>query len=112
MNWYKRAKEESPEPEREYPVAAAILASGKIFTGRHHGEALEKAKAAGLIRKDKDGYTIDTEGNYLDWTGATDLFITNKGRIIDRLESRSLGEVDVSEAIPEKEREDREYELV
>ena len=40
MNWYRKAQ------EREYPVAAAVVAAGKVFTGRHHGEALEKAMEA------------------------------------------------------------------
>jgi hypothetical protein len=37
MNWYKKAK------EREYPVAAVISAAGRLFEGRTHSDALQKA---------------------------------------------------------------------
>jgi len=98
MNWYKKAQK-----EREYPVAAVVIADNIKFEGRTHGEAIQKAIKAGHIHKDEDGYLIDTDGNTLAFTGAIDLFKTNLGRIIDRFEAFNLGEATGAENIPEHE---------
>lgn len=98
MNWYKKS-----QVEREYPVAAVVVASGKIFEGRNHGEAIKKALDAGYAIKTKDGYLEDKDGNDMTFSGAIDLFRTNKGRLIDRFEASALGEAVGSENIPEKE---------
>jgi len=105
MNWYKKAQEKEKEKakEREYPVAAVIIADEIKFEGRTHGEAIQKAIDAGHIHEDKDGYLIDTNGNTLAFTGAIDLFKTNLGRIIDRFEAFNLGEATGAENIPEHE---------
>ena len=100
LNWYKKAQKQ----EREYPVAAAIVAAGKVFTGRYHGEAIQKAMEQGYVEKDKDGYLIDKNGNDMTFSGAIDLFLTNKGRLIDRFESSAMGEATGAENIPEEER--------
>ena len=89
--------------EREYPVAAAIVADGKVFQGRHHGEAIQKAIDEGYVIRTEDGYLQDREGNDMIFSGAIDLFVTNKGRIISRFESSRLGEAVASENIPEHE---------
>jgi len=98
MNWYKIAKE-----DREYPVAAAVIADGKVFQGRLHGEAIAKALAAGYAIKNKDGYLEDRLGNDMTFSGAIDLFMTNKGRLITRFEASDMGEAVSSEKIPEHE---------
>jgi len=97
MNWYKKAQ------KREYPVAAVVIALGKIFEGRNHGEAIKKAIDSGYAKQDEDGYLSDSEGNDMTFSGATDLFKTNLGRIIDRFEASRLGEAVASENIPECE---------
>jgi hypothetical protein len=97
-SWYKKA-----QVEREYPVAAVVVAAGEIFEGRNHGEAIKKALDAGYAIKTKDGYLEDKDGNDMTFSGATDLFRTNKGRLINRFESSALGEAVGSENIPEKE---------
>ena len=89
--------------EREYPVAAVVIANDIKYEGRNHGEAIQKGKDDGHILKDKDGYLIDTSGNDLSFSGATDLFKTNKGRIINRFEAFQLGEATSSEHIPPNE---------
>lgn len=100
MNWYKKAQEVI---EREYPVAAVVRADGRIFEGRHHGEAVQKAIDAGYATRDEDGYLVDRSGKDMIFDGSIDLFRTNKGRIINRFEAMDLGEAVASENIPEKE---------
>jgi len=90
--------------DREYPVAAAIVADGKVFIGRHHGEAILKGVEAGYVKKDKDGYLVDRAGNDMAFSGATDLFLTNKKRLINRFEASAMGEATASEYIPEEDR--------
>jgi len=107
MNWYKKAQQK----DREYPVAAAILADGKIFEGRSHWEAIQKAIKAGYVHKTDEGYLEDRAGNDMTFSGATDLFRTNKGRIINRFMAFEMGEATASEDIPEKDRKP-EHELV
>jgi len=91
--------------DREYPIAAAIIASKKLFKGRTHGEAIQKAIDAGYVKKDEDGYLVDTDGNSLAFSGAIDLFLTNKGRLINRFKASELGEATGAENIPEQDRE-------
>lgn len=97
MNWYKIAQ------EREYPIAAAVIADGKVFEGHHHGEAIQKAIDQGYALRDKDGYLVDRAGNDMTFSGATDLFKTNKGRLIDRFQAFQMGEATGSENIPKEE---------
>ena len=97
MNWYKIAQ------EREYPIAAAVIADGKVFEGHHHGEAIQKAIDQGYALHDKDGYLVDRAGNDMTFSGATDLFRTNKGRLIDRFQAFQMGEATGSESIPKEE---------
>jgi len=104
MKIYKIVQATQPEKsEREYPVAAVVVAGGKAFEGRNHGEAIQKALDAGYARKTEEGYLEDKEGNDMTFSGATDLFRTNKGRLINRFEASALGKAVGSENIPEKE---------
>ena len=103
MNWYKKAQALQQTQEREYPVAAAVMAGGRIFEGRHHGEAVKKAIDAGFATHDENGYLVDKDGKDMTFSGAIDLFRTNKGRIISRFEAMNLGEAVASENIPEAE---------
>jgi len=97
-SWYRMSK------DREYPVAAVVIADEIVYKGKTHGEALQKAKEDGHIVKDEDGYLQDLNGNDLAFTGAIDLFLTNKGRLIDRFEASRLGEAVAAEDIPEEDR--------
>ena len=101
LNWYKQALAESKD--REYPVAAVVSAAGRLFEGRTHPDALQKAIDAGYADFDDKGVLKDKNGKEMDYDGSTDLFRTNKGRIIDRFESSRLGGVTGAENIPEKE---------
>ena len=96
MNWYKKAK------EREYPVAAVVSAAERLFEGRTHAEALKKALDYGYAMFEND-ILKDKNGKEMSYDGSTDLFRTNKGRIIDRFEASRLGEATGAENIPEKE---------
>ena len=104
-NFNLRKYSQTQKEDREYPVAAAVLAAGKIFKGRSHLDALLKAIKAGYAMRNKDGDIVDKDGIDMTLSGATDLFLTNKGRIIDRIESMRMGEALVSENIPEEDRE-------
>lgn len=95
MNWYKKAK------EREYPVAAVVSAAERLFEGRSHPEALQKALNSGYAMFD-EGILKDKNGKEMS-DGSMDLFRTNKGRIIKRFEASRLREATGSENIPEKE---------
>ena len=110
IGWYKRAKGE------EYPIAAAIRVSGKVFEGKSHLDAMLKAIKAKYVRRNKNGDLIDKDGNSLEYTHAVDLnlFLTNKGRLISRVESLDMGYGLYSEDIPENHKKDfsREHELV
>jgi len=96
----KTSKSASAE---EYPVAAAAMAAGRIFEGRTHAEALQKALDSGYADYDKDGDLIDKDGKPMSYDGSVDLFRTNKGRIISRLEAYDLGEAVAAEDIPEQQ---------
>ena len=98
MTWHKAEK-----TEREYPVAAAIVADGKVFQGRFHGEAILKGIEAGYVIKSKEGYLEDRAGKDMTFSGAVDFFVTNKGRLITRNEANRMGEATESEDIPEHE---------
>ena len=98
LNWYKKAQE-----DREYPVAAVVVADGIKFEGRTHGEAIQKGKDAGHIHKDEHGYLIDSSGNDMAFSGAIDLFRTNKGRYINRFQALALGGAVGAEDIPEED---------
>lgn len=101
MNWYKQSKKS--QEDREYPVAAVVIADGIKFEGRTHGEAIQKGKDAGHIHKDENGYLMDSSGNDMTFSGAIDLFRTNKGRVINRFKAYELGGAVSAEDIPEHE---------
>lgn len=92
--------------DREYPVAAAIVADGRVFEGRTHYEALEKAKMLGYVADGDDGELVDRRGNVMNFDGSIDLFMTNKGRLINRFKALALGEATGAEDIPEADRDD------
>jgi GNAT superfamily N-acetyltransferase len=93
----------SASAEREYPVSAVIVAAGRVFEGRTHGEALQQAEDHGYVTRDDNGEIIDRDGKNLSYDGSIDMFRTNRGRLIDRYEAYSLGGAVASEDIPEKE---------
>ncbi|MFA7219098.1 MAG: hypothetical protein WC119_01040 [Synergistaceae bacterium] len=96
-SWYKTSK------DREYPIAAAIYAGGKFFTGRNHAEALQNAIQEGYAIINSDDELVDKDGNDMTYSGAIDLFLTNKGRYINRFQSSMMGEATGAEYIPEKD---------
>ena len=96
-------KTASTNSDREYPVAAAVVADGRIFEGRSHIEAIQQAIKAGYINRDEHQDLIDRSGNNLTYDGSIDLFRTNKGRLITRFEAYNMHEATGSEYIPEEE---------
>jgi len=91
--------------DREYPVAAIVSANDRLFEGRNHAEALKKAIDFGCAYFDDEDILRDKTGKEMTYDGSTDLFRTNKGRIIDRFEALRLDEATSSEKIPEQERD-------
>jgi hypothetical protein len=71
---------------------AVVLIGDKIFTGRTHGDALNRAVYEGAVRKEG--------GKYIYPKGAevnSDLFMTNSGQIIDRLQASKMFDIGASE---------------
>jgi hypothetical protein len=84
----------SPSIAREgNPIQSAVVLIGdKIFTGRTHGDALNRAVYEGAVRKEG--------GKYIYPKGAevnSDLFMTNSGQIIDRLQASKMFDIGASE---------------
>jgi hypothetical protein len=80
------------------PIQGAVFLIGdRIFIGRTHGEALNRAVYEGAVRKEgsKFIYPKNVEIN-------NDLFITKDGQIIDRLQASKLLDVGASETAIEK----------
>ena len=77
--------------------SAVVLVGDKIFTGRTHGDALNRAVYEGAVRKEggKYIYPKDAEVN-------SDLFMTNSGQIIDRLQASKMFDIGASETAIEK----------
>ena len=94
------------DQDREHPVAAAIIAAGRVFEGRTHFEALQKAKMLGYVEDGDDGNLVDRNGKVMNYDGSIDLFITNKGRLISRFQAAAMNEATGAEYIPEKDRDD------
>jgi hypothetical protein len=72
--------------------SAVVLVGDKIFTGRTHGDALNRAVYEGAVRKEG--------GKYIYPKGAevnSDLFMTNSGQIIDRLQASKMFDIGASE---------------
>jgi hypothetical protein len=75
------------------PIQSAVVLIGdKIFTGRTHTDAFNRAIYEGVIRKDggKFIYPKDAEIN-------SDLFMTKDGQIIDRLQASKMFDIGASE---------------
>jgi hypothetical protein len=86
----------------------AIRASGKIFTGEHHGEAVEAALKAGALRRGEDGELIDTEtGDRAGYSGDyandnLDLFTLRGGGVVNRLQADGRFNVNATENLHEQ----------
>jgi len=76
---------------------AVVLVGDKIFMGRTHGDALNRAVYEGVVRKEggKYIYPKDAEVN-------SDLFMTKDGQIIDRLQASKMFDIGASETAIEK----------
>jgi len=75
------------------PIQSAVVLIGdRIFTGRTHTEAFNRAIYEGVIRKEgnKFIYPKDAEVN-------SDLFMTKDGQIIDRLQASKMFDIGASE---------------
>jgi hypothetical protein len=80
------------------PIQSAVVLIGdRIFTGRTHTEAFNRAIYEGVIRKEgnKFIYPKDAEIN-------SDLFMTKDGQIIDRLQASKMFDIGASETAIEK----------
>ena len=83
----------SPLVREGNPIQSAVVLIGdKIFTGRTHSDALQRAIYEGAIRKEAGRLVFpkDVEIN-------SDLFMTKDGRIIDRLDASKLFDIGASE---------------
>lgn len=76
---------------------AAVLIGDKIFLGRTHGDALNRAVYEGAVRK-QGGKYIYPEGAEIDM----DLFMLNDGRVVDRLTAYKELDVGAAETAIEK----------
>ena len=75
------------------PIQSAVVLIGdKIFTGRTHGDALNRAIYEGVVRKEGGKY-IYPKGAEVD----SDLFMTKDGQIIDRLQASKMFDIGASE---------------
>ena len=77
--------------------SAVVLVGDKIFMGRTHGDALNRAVYEGVVRKEG--------GKYIFPKGAevnSDLFMTKDGQIIDRLQASKMFDIGASETAIEK----------
>ncbi len=91
-NWeYKFAEEERI-------IAAAIYVRGTFYTGEHHGLAVDKAIEAGDLSFDDDGHIADYPSPDIH----LDLFVTNKGRYLDRFNAYFEFNISASEHIEER----------
>ena len=77
--------------------SAVVLVGDKIFTGRTHGDALNRAVYEGAVRKEGGKY-IYPKGVEVN----SDLFMTNSGQIIDRLQASKMFDIGASETAIEK----------
>jgi hypothetical protein len=79
----------SPIVREGNPIQSAVVLIGdKIFTGRTHTDALQRALYEGAVRKEagKLVFPKDVEIN-------SDLFMTKDGRIIDRLQAYKMFDI-------------------
>jgi hypothetical protein len=77
--------------------SAVVLVGDKIFMGRTHGDALNRAVYEGAVRKEG--------GKYIYPKGAevnSDLFMTKDGQIIDRFQALKMFDIGASETAIEK----------
>jgi hypothetical protein len=80
------------------PIQSAVVLIGdRIFTGRTHGDALNRAVYEGVVRKE-GGKFIYPKGAEVD----SDLFMTKDGQIIDRLQASKMFDIGASETAIEK----------
>jgi hypothetical protein len=83
----------SPLVREGNPIQSAVVLIGdKIFTGRTHSDALQRAIYEGAIRKEA-GRLVFPKGAEIN----SDLFMTKDGRIIDRLDASKLFDIGASE---------------
>lgn len=88
----------SPLVRSGNPIQSAVVLIGdKIFTGKTHSDALQRAIYEGVVRKEsgKLVFPKDAEIN-------SDLFMTKDGRIIDRLDAYKMFDVGAAETAIEK----------
>lgn len=80
------------------PIQSAVVLIGdKIFTGRTHTEAFNRAIYEGVVRKEggKFIYPKNAEVN-------SDLFMTKDGQIVDRFQASKMFDIGASETAIEK----------
>ncbi len=88
----------SPLIKEGNPIQSAVVLIGdKIFTGRTHSDALQRAIYEGVVRKEA-GKLVFPKGAEID----SDLFMTKDGRIIDRLQAYKMFDIGGSEQAIDK----------
>jgi hypothetical protein len=80
------------------PIQGAVVLIGdRMFMGRTHGDALNRAVYEGAVRKEGGKY-IFPKGAEIN----SDLFITNTGQIIDRYQALKMADIGASETAIEQ----------
>jgi phage I-like protein len=80
-------------------LGAAVLASGKIYTGQVHGIAQIKAIEDGAAKITDDGEFVSTDGSPTN----INLFFTNYQRLVDRFTAQNQRGISESESIKQQE---------
>jgi uncharacterized ParB-like nuclease family protein len=80
------------------PIQSAVVLIGdKIFTGQTHGQALNRAIYEGVVKKEGNKYIYPKNAEV-----NMDLFLTNDGRIVDRLDAYKEFDIGAAETAIEK----------
>jgi hypothetical protein len=88
----------SPLVRSGNPIQSAVVLIGdKIFTGKTHSDALQRAIYEGVVRKESGKLVFPKNAEI-----NSDLFMTKDGRIIDRLDAYKMFDVGAAETAIEK----------
>lgn len=82
----------------EKPIQSAVIKIGdKLFMGRTHGDALNRAVYEGVVRKQNGKYIYPKDQDL-----NMDLFLTNEGKLIDRWGAHFEHDIAASETAIDK----------
>ena len=91
MSWFSKiAAKFEPDEQIQF---AAIWANGKLYKNINHMYAIEDAQKDGSLYRDKETNHLESPDGYRH----LDLFVTNKGQVIDRLTADKYFGISASE---------------